>query len=332
VNSGIFPAVATLRTGNDRTVKVRIGSSVPVLANGDLSPLTRGDAIVAVGAAGLDHLMVGDHVSFFGGAGADGLIQAAASLGCRPDLQVFVGVYLLGLRHPVPVARQVADIASMAPGKLVLGVGLGGEDRHEVEVCGVDPVTRGRRTDECLAVLRGLLAGDAVTFSGRHIQVADALIRPAPARPVPIIVGGRSDAAIARAARTGDGWLGIWVSARRFAEAVRAVETQADAYGRSGQEWTHGLNVWCGLGQTREVAQRAVAQGMQDFYHLPYESFARWSPAGTPDDVAEFLAPYIEAGCSMFNLIPCGEDSDETVAMAAEVRDLLRREFPDARP
>jgi hypothetical protein len=70
---------------------------------------------------------------------------------------------------------------------------------------------------------------------------------------------------------------------------------------------------------------------MQDFYHLPYESFARWSPAGTPADVAEFLAPYIGAGCSTFNLIPCGADSDETVAMAAEVRDLLRREFPDAR-
>jgi hypothetical protein len=66
---------------------------------------------------------------------------------------------------------------------------------------------------------------------------------------------------------------------------------------------------------------------MQGAYHLAYENFERWSPAGTPSDVAEFLVPYIEAGCSTVNLIPCGEDVDETVAMAAEVRTLLRRQF-----
>jgi len=305
-------------------VKVRIGSSVPVLTNPDQSPAARRAATVAVAEAGMDHLLVADHVSFFGGAGADGLIQAALSLGCRPDLRVIIGIYLLALRHPVPVARQVADIASAAPGKLMLGVGVGGEDRHEVEVCGVDPATRGRRTDECLTVLRGLLDGESVTFAGTHIQVDQAQIQPTPTQPVPIVVGGRSDAAIARAGRAGDGWLATWVSARRFADAVQAVQAQAEAAGRHGQEWTHGLNVWCGLGRTKELAERSVARGMQDFYHLPFEKFARWSPAGTPGDVAEFLAPYIGAGCSMFNLIPCGDDRDETVAMAAEVRALLQ--------
>lgn len=303
---------------------IRIGASIPVLPTTDLSGFMRRDAIVAVAEAGLDHLLVSDHVSFFGGAGADGLIQAAGSLGCRPDLSVYVGVYLLALRHPVPVARQVADIASMAPGKFVLGVGVGGEDRHEVEVCGVDPATRGRRTDECITILRGLLAGQSVTFAGQHIHVDRAQIQPTPTESVPIIVGGRSDAAIARAGRAGDGWLATWVSARRFAEAAQAVQAQAEAAGRDVQEWSHGLNVWCGLGRTKEAAERSVARGMQDFYHLPFEKFARWSPAGTPTDVAEFLAPYVEAGCTTFNIIPCGEDRDETVAMAAEVRTLLR--------
>ena len=63
-------------------------------------------------------------------------------------------MYLLPLRHPVLVARQLADIERLAPGRLVLGVGVGGEDRHEVAICGVDPATRGARMDECLAVLR----------------------------------------------------------------------------------------------------------------------------------------------------------------------------------
>lgn len=308
------------------THDVRVGCAVPVLARAGWSALARRDAITAIAEAGLDHLMVGDHVSFLGGEGADGLLQAAGSLSLSPDLGVYVAVYQLMLRHPVLVARQVADIAAMAPGRLVLGIGLGGEDRHEAEVCGVDPSTRGRRTDESLTVLNGLMRGESVTFEGREIQVSDAVIRPCPTVPVPITIGGRSDAALARAARAGDGWLGIWLSARRFADAVRTVEASAASMGRDREEWAHALNVWCGLGRTHDAAQRSVARGMQNAYRLPYDTFQRWSPAGTPADVAEFLAPYVEAGCSTFNLIPCGEDSDETIAMVAEVRALLRRE------
>ncbi len=66
----------------------------------------------------------------------------------------------MALRHPVPVARQIASLCEAAPGRLSFGVGIGGEDRHEIEICGVDPATRGRRTDESLEVLLPLLAGE----------------------------------------------------------------------------------------------------------------------------------------------------------------------------
>ena len=65
-------------------------------------------------AAGIDHLTVGDHVSFADGHGADGLIQAAALLSAHPELNVQTGVYLLALRHPAVVARQLATIALLA--------------------------------------------------------------------------------------------------------------------------------------------------------------------------------------------------------------------------
>ena len=78
----------------------------------------------------------------------------------HPTLRVHVAVYLLALRHPVPLARTLATIAELAPGRLALGVGVGGEDRHEIEICGVDPATRGSRTDEALAIVRGLLSGE----------------------------------------------------------------------------------------------------------------------------------------------------------------------------
>jgi len=103
-----------------------------------------------VGDEAIDHLCVGDHVSFFVGAGSDGLATATSLLSCSSELPAYIGLYLLPLCHPVPVARQLASIGELAPGRLTLGVGIGGEDRHEIEICGVDPGTRGRRMDECL--------------------------------------------------------------------------------------------------------------------------------------------------------------------------------------
>ncbi|HMC51534.1 MAG TPA: LLM class flavin-dependent oxidoreductase [Acidimicrobiales bacterium] len=272
---------------------------------------------------GVDHVMVGDHVSFFVGFGTDALIQATALLNLHPTLPVFVGVYLLPLRHPVVVARQLADISGMAPGRLILGVGVGGEDRHEVELCGVDPRTRGRRMDECLEVIRGLAAGTPFSFHGEFFRLEEAVVLPPPAPPVPIVIGGRSDAAVRRAARLGDGWLGIWVSPPRYASVVGQIDELAGHAGRAGVCWTHAMQMWASVGSSREEARPRLARAMEAVYHLPFDSFERYSPCGTPQDLAEFLAPYVEAGCTTFNLIPGGTPGDEMVDAVAEIKRLL---------
>lgn len=114
-----------------------VGTFLPEFAGADLR--ARRAAVAELEAAGMDHLVVGDHVSFLGGLGFDGLVQAAHLVALSDTLPVHVGVYLLALRAPLPVARQLADLEALAPGRLVLGVGVGGEDRHEYENCGVDP-------------------------------------------------------------------------------------------------------------------------------------------------------------------------------------------------
>ncbi len=271
----------------------------------------------------VDHVCVGDHVSFFVGAGSDGLTMATALLSAQAELPVYVGLYLLPLRHPVLVARQLATIAQLAPGRLSLGVGIGGEDRHEIEVCGVDPKTRGRRMDECLQILRGLADGEPVTFVGEFFSLNDALIVPAPSPRIPLIVGGRSDAAVSRAARLGDGWLGIWVSPRRFASVRDQITLEASEAGRDASAFEHALNVWCGFAPTRESARDLLAARMQSFYQMPFEPFERYSPYGTPQHVAEFLSPYIEAGCSAFNVIPCAADDESAIAAVGALRELL---------
>lgn len=207
---------------------VRVGTFLPL----GQPAAEHGTALARAADAGVDHVCVGDHVSFFVGAGSDGLITAIALLSLQQDLPVYVGLYLLPLRHPVTVARQLASIAELAPGRLPLGVGIGGEDRHEIEVCGVDPRTRGRRMDECLQILHSLASGGPVTFEGEFFSLSDALIIPAPSPPIPLIVGGRSEAAVSRAGRLGDGWLGIWVSPKRFASVVDQIVEEAATAGR----------------------------------------------------------------------------------------------------
>ena len=118
----------------------------------------RDDALRMLSEGGISHLSTGDHISFNGGQGYDGLVRAASLLSMSAVPEVHVGVYLLALRHPVLVARQIATIGEMWPGRLQFGIGVGGDDPHEYEVCGVDRSTRGARTDEALALLRGFSA------------------------------------------------------------------------------------------------------------------------------------------------------------------------------
>lgn len=298
---------------------VRVGMGL----TGGASVAEKRAGVEAARRHGVDHAMVGDHVSFFTGIGFDGLVNATSILSMDEVLPVFTGVYLLPLRHPVLVARQLSDIAAFAPGRLTFGVGVGGEDRHEVEACGVDPATRGRRMDECLVVLRQLMTGESVTFHGEFFDLTEVRIRPTPAEPIPIVIGGRSSAAVRRTGRLGDGWLGIWVSPTRYASVVEETAAIAEAEGRGEVDWHHAMQLWCGFGEDPEVGQLMVAPVMEAVYQTSFDAFARYTPTGTPAQVAEYLQPYVDAGCRTFNLIAHGGNPDELAASVGEVRRLL---------
>jgi alkanesulfonate monooxygenase SsuD/methylene tetrahydromethanopterin reductase-like flavin-dependent oxidoreductase (luciferase family) len=274
----------------------------------------------SIADAGIDHVFTADHVSFIDGSGIDGLIHLAALSGLEPRLGLHVGVLLLALRHPMIAARQIASLADVAPGRLTIGIGVGGEDRHEIEVCGVDPATRGRRTDVALGLVRELLDGGTVDGDGEFFDFAAGRIRPTPDSRVPFLVGGRSDAAVRRAGRLGDGWLASWCSPGRFASATALAEEVG-----AGREvdWRHGLQVWIGVDRSRAAARAHVAAAMERFYATSFERFERYTPFGTAQDVAESLTPYVEAGAGVLNLTPCGPDRDAEVEAIAEIRRLL---------
>ena len=290
-----------------------------------LPPDQQRERLRSIADAGIDYVFTADHVSFHDGSGIDGVVRLAALGGMEPRLDLHLGVFLLALRHPMVAARQIASLAELAPGRVTIGVGVGGEDRHEFEVCGIDPATRGRRTDVAMQLVRRLLAGDTVDGDGEFYDFEGGQIRPNPKVPIPFVVGGRSDAALERAGRYGDGWLAAWCSARRFRDAVGMVEQfGADrGPGDRPEHWRHGLQFWIGVGDDPADARSHVAPRMTDFYKIPFEAFEKYTPMGTAEQIAEFLAPYVEAGARSLSLTPCGADPLHELETLAEVKRLL---------
>lgn len=266
----------------------------------------------------IDHIGLSDHISFQRGTGFDAMIHAAAVLATERRLNVLIGALLLPLRDPSVLARQIVDLAAMAPGQLTIALGIGGEDRREIANCGVDPSSRGRRADEAILVLRRLLGGEVVDHHGEFFDLEGALVLPTPIPRVPLLVAGRSARAVRRAGELGDGWLGLWVSPERYASAM------ADAQALAPDRPLEGaMCVWCGFDDDPAVARHHLATAMRDLYGLPFDKFERYCPTGPAELVADFLRPYVEAGCRTFTLIARGASPFAVADGVGEVRRLL---------
>jgi probable F420-dependent oxidoreductase len=132
------------------------------------------------------------------------LIPALGAVTSRLRFVTFV--LKLPVRDPVLTAKQATSTAVLTGGRLVLGAGTS-PWREDYEVLGVDWASRGRRMDESIAILRGLAAGGYFEHHGKVFDLPPVKIAPVPPAPIPVLIGGHSDAALRRAARLGDGWM-----------------------------------------------------------------------------------------------------------------------------
>ena len=132
------------------------------------------------------------------------LIPALGAVTQRLRFVTFV--LKLPVRNPVLVAKQATSTAVLTGGRLLLGVGTS-PWRADYVVLGVPWAGRGQRMDEEIAIIRGLAAGGYFEHHGAVFDVPAIKMAPVPDRPIPILIGGHGDAALRRAAQTGDGWL-----------------------------------------------------------------------------------------------------------------------------
>ena len=132
------------------------------------------------------------------------LIPALGAVTTRLRFVTFV--IKLPIRHPVLVAKQVSSVAVLTGNRLGLGVGTSPWP-EDYELVDVPWEGRGKRMDESLAVIRALLAGGYAEFHGSVYDVPAIKMTPVPSAPVPILIGGHGEAALKRAAYSGDGWM-----------------------------------------------------------------------------------------------------------------------------
>lgn len=201
---------------------MRLGVTFPQNElSGDPAALRR--FAMAAEQLGYDHLLMYDHV-----VGAvrgverelpvpvrsyddldpfhDPLVAFGYLAGITERLELVTGILILPQRQTVLVARQTADIDILSGGRLRLGVGIG-YNPVEYHALGQRWQTRGRRIDEQIPYLRSLWSGAAMSFSGDFDQIDRAAVYPPPSRPIPIWIGGSSEAAYRRAAKLGDGFI-----------------------------------------------------------------------------------------------------------------------------
>lgn len=257
--------------------------------------------------AGATSLWVGGHVA--SPNPSPEALSWLARLTEQVNDEVLIGtaVLLLPLYQPAIVAKTVADLDNVCGGRIALGVGVGGEYPGEFEACQVPLAGRGKRMDEAIGLMRELWSAEPITWKGPLFAMKSVRIHPAPVQPggPPIIVAGRQAVAMRRAARIGDGWMPYLFSPRRYAESVATVRAEAEANGRSLDDFAWLAYLPISVDDDGTLARRRAADFLGGTYRQDFDAMLdRVAVAGTPADVTRRLQEFIDAGARHLILLP----------------------------
>jgi probable F420-dependent oxidoreductase len=242
-------------------------------------------------ALGYDSIWAGDHISYRNPI-LDVVVALSTFAAVTERIAIGAGVVLLPLRHPSVVAKEFSSLDYVSGGRVILGVGVGGEGEKDFEAVGVPVKERGARTNEAMRALRTLFNGGG-TFSGQFFSFEGIEIEPGPAQAggPPLWVGGRSEAAIERAATLGDGWIPLWVSPERLAAGYKQLPEHV----------VPAVALPAHVGDKRHLFEQLRKRYSGDFSEHVVD---RYCIAGSPEECAARLREYIDAGAKhvVFNV------------------------------
>ncbi|MFF4469675.1 LLM class flavin-dependent oxidoreductase [Streptomyces sp. NPDC001599] len=295
---------------------VKTGISYSSLAARDGSLPAPQDVARRAEQAGLDSLWASDHLAT-GAPFLESTVALAAAAGATDRLEVGFGVLQLALRRLSWTAKQLGTLHALAPGRLHLGVGLGGVPAQEWQAAGVPVAERARRTDEALRALPSLLAGrptDLPDLPGAKVTLAPAVPTP------PVWIGGGSPAALRRAAALGDGWLPAAVTPKTVAEGLDVLRELRAAAGRPVPRVA--VTVFASLdGHLGGLGQQDLVDVLHGQFGFPRELADAVAVSGPPLRIAERIDAYGQAGAEHVVVCPVGGVWEQQVELLAAARD-----------
>jgi probable F420-dependent oxidoreductase len=306
-------------------MKVRIGIALGQWPNKDLSPGAIVDLVDFFESLDVDSLWVSDR-----------LVSSALTLepitflsfiaGRLRNMKLGTSTLVLPTRNPVVLAKELATLDFLSHGRLFPAIGLGGDESKDLQAVGVNKKERAGRTDEMIALMRRLWTEENVTFTGKYFAVEDATILPRPwqTKGPPIWIGGRSEAALRRTGRLGDGWLVSSVSPAEVESGIRSIRRYAAEANRAVPEDHYGVLIPFYFADSAEKAFEIAGRSIRPRADLPTTEFTAF---GTPDQVRAIVQAYIAAGATKFIMRPCGPFDgwrEQTEILAREVIQALQ--------
>jgi alkanesulfonate monooxygenase SsuD/methylene tetrahydromethanopterin reductase-like flavin-dependent oxidoreductase (luciferase family) len=274
----------------------------------------------AVEAAGLSSIWCGDHVA----GQVDGIAALGVLAGATESITIGSCVIVAPFRPAVVTAKGLMTAAHAAPGRMIVGLGAGGDLPAEFAAVGADLHTRGAQLDECIEVIRRLWSGAPADFDGQWTTLTRMQLHPIVQPPPPIWIGGRSAAAVRRAARIGAGYLPYLVSPSEVRRRVGSLEVAASEAGESWQGQV-GAVTYVVSGRNRAAALSRTAEAVP-VRGLSTAQLGSRCLVGDTDDIIEQARAYVTAGVDHLILgcpADAGADVDEFLTIARSIADEL---------
>ncbi len=253
--------------------------------------------------AGLDSVWVGD--SLTAKPRLEPLTTLAAVASRTRRVRLGTAVLLAALRHPVLLAHAVGTLDLISKGRMVLAMGVGGafneDQKREWLAAGVKPSRRAGRLEELVKVFKGLTRGEEVSFEERHFQLDSVAMEPNAANRggVPILLAchirANKEAQFRRAAQLGDGFISISESPEGFSQVLQKVQSYAEEVGRDFQTMESAFYMTVNLNKDEKAAQEEADRYIMMYYGMNIWRDV-WGPFGAPEQTAQSIRQYAEAG------------------------------------